>query len=399
MKSGLFVSMAVGVVCGSGLETAPGPEAAPGPETAPRPETASKSAALAAVPVRLSGFDPMREWLTEDGLRPVRWNNQQFPWIKAPEDCRELWVSHPVRDEPDWDGLSLRDSFDDTGGLRAKTCAEWAAGIRTGRCALTTYDMMEESFFIATGGVLVAVANAAPSTHTAVSPVNLQALVYELLPPPVERDTIARCEEPELAWHIEGNTIRREDEMWFEWIEPVVFGDIDGDGWEDMVTLYGEGARHGTMRGYHVRAFTRRGTGPLIEITPRMPQFMPSAAERAQQIAGWRSNYGLPADQPIELRGRCDCGDAEHDMWMTITASEGILSGGYQCERRADSLRINGCLADGSGLITEFGIDSAHTAQLHFDWHIDGGTLCISGYRCGTGHMETDDFHVEGPVR
>ena len=59
----------------------------------------------------------MREWLTEDGLHPVRWNNQQFPWIKAPEDCRELWVSHLVRDEPDWDGLTLRESFDDTGAL------------------------------------------------------------------------------------------------------------------------------------------------------------------------------------------------------------------------------------------------------------------------------------------
>ena len=395
MTAGLFVSVAVGIACGSDAH-----ENAALVAVAVHATSAQSSVAVRAapVPVRLSGFDPMREWLAEDGLLPVRWNNQQFPWIKEPQDCRAIWQSRLVRDEPGWQRLTLLDSHDDDGAVQAKTCAQCAAGIRSGRFAHTTYEMMEKLFFITADGALSAIVHAAPSARSALSPVDLQSLVHELLPSPVDRDTIACPDTPELAWHIEGNTIHREDESWFEWIEPVVFGDIDCDGWEDIVTLYGGGARQGTMRYYDVRAFTRLATGPLVEITPRMPQCMPSAAERAQQIAGWRSNYGLPTDQPIELRGRCDCGDAEHDMWMTIRASEGILSGAYQCERRADSLRTNGCLADGSGLITEFGIDSAPTAQLHLEWHIDGGALCISGYRCGTGHMETDDFHVEGKV-
>ena len=107
MTAGLFVSVAVGIACGpDGHETA---ALAAGAAHASFPQSAVTVRA-APVPVRLTGFDPMREWLAEDGLRPVRWNNQQFPWIQTPEDCRELWVSHLVRDEPDWDGLTLRDS-------------------------------------------------------------------------------------------------------------------------------------------------------------------------------------------------------------------------------------------------------------------------------------------------
>jgi hypothetical protein len=368
------------------------------------------------VPVRLGGFVPWREW-SGDGLHQVRWNNARLPWIGEPEECRALWESRPACDHPGWEGMSLCSDSDDDDLITVMTCAEWAAGIKAGRYARTTYDITQESFFIATDGVLSAIAHARPSPRSTWSKLDLQALVYDLLPPPVERDTISRWHDEQLAWHISDNTIYRETEMWQEWIEPVVFGDIDGDGWEDMIALSGGYARHGTMRGYDMRAFTRRGDGRLIEISVRLPTHMPSEADRQRQVDAWTANYGLPEGQPIELRGRCDCGDAEHGMRMTVSAIGGILEGEYRCARKRTSLPINGCLAGGGartrgaaatgaadaqvagkGQLAEFGIDEAPTAQLYFDWSIADGALTFTGYRCGTGHMETDDFKVAGRV-
>jgi hypothetical protein len=313
--------------------------------------------------------------------------------------------------------MSLCSDSDDDDLITVMTCSEWAAGIKAGRYARTTYDITQESFFIATDGVLSAIAHAQPSPRSTWSKLDLQDLVYELLPPPVHRNTISRWQDDELTWHISDNTIYRETEMWQEWVEPVVFGDIDGDGWEDMIAFSGGYARHGTMRGYDMRAFTRRGDGRLIEISVRLPTHMPSEADRQRQVDAWTANYGLPEGQPIELRGRCDCGDAEHGMRMTVSAIGGILEGEYRCARKRTSLPINGCLAGGGartrgaaatgaadaqvagkGQLAEFGIDEAPTAQLYFDWSIADGALTFTGYRCGTGHMETDDFKVAGRV-
>jgi hypothetical protein len=414
MRSTIVVMLLVGVSCAA-VYVGFGPREVPAAESV-RAAHGVELELPPRVPVRLAGFVPWREW-SGDGLHQVRWNNAQFPWIKDEADCRALWESRPACDHPGWEGMSLCGDADDDDLITVMTCAEWAAGIKAGRYARTTYDITQESFFIATDGVLSAIAHAQPSPRSTWSKLDLQALVYELLPPPVDRDTVSLWQDDELTWHISDNTIYRETEMWQEWIEPVVFGDIDGDGWEDMIAFSGGYARHGTMRGYDMRAFTRRGDGRIIEISVRLPTHMPSDADRRRDVDAWTANYGLPEGQQIELRGRCDFGDVEHDMHMTISAIGGILEGEYQCARTRTSLPINGCLAGGGarirgaaamgtadaqvagkGQLTEFGIDHAPTAQLYFEWIIADGALTFTGYRCGTGHMETDDFKVMGPV-
>lgn len=414
MRSKLVVLVVAGASA-AGVYFGVGPQIVPAAESV-RTARGLELALPPRVPVRLDGFVPWREWPGER-LHQVRWNNAQFPWIGEPEECRSLWESRPACDEPGWEGLSLSGGADDAGVITVLTCAQWAAGLEAGRYAKTTYDLSQESFFIATDAVLSAIAHSRPSPRSTWSKLDLQALVYELLPPPVDRHTISHWQDEELAWHISDNTIYRETEMWQEWIEPVVFGDIDGDGWEDMIALSGMYARHGTMRRYGMRAFTRRDDGRLIEISVRLPTYMPSDADRQRQVDAWTANYGLPEGKPIELRGRCGCGDAEHDMRMTIRSSGGMLEGEYRCARTRESLRINGCLAGegtrpqdreakgvageqraGKGQLTEFGIDNAPTAQLHFDWSIADDVLTLTGYCCGTGHMETDDFRVAGRV-
>jgi hypothetical protein len=401
MRSTIVVMLVVGVSCAA-VYVGFGPREVPAAESV-RTAHGVDLELPPRVPVRLAGFVPWREW-SGDGLHQVRWNNAKFPWIKDEAECRALWESRPACDHPGWEGMSLRRGFDDKHAIDVMTCAQWVAGLNSGRGPMSTYDITQESFFIATDGVLSAIAHAQPSPRSTWSKLDLQALVYELLPPPVDRDTIIRWQDDELAWHISDNTIHREDAHRENWIEPVVFGDIDGDGWEDMIAHCGMYARHGTMRRYDMRAFTRRGDGRLIEISVRLPTHMPSDQDRRRDVDAWTANYGLPEDQLIELRGRCDCGDAEHEMRMTISSIGGILEGEYRCARTRKGVPINGCLAGGGaqpagkGQLTEFGIDHAPTAQLYFDWIIADGALTFTGYRCGTGHLETDDFAVVGRV-
>jgi hypothetical protein len=400
MKSGLFVLLvAAGVACGLGAVVDITPVTEPVlAESSPQKLWNLQAIKAASVPACLSDFKSTGSWLTDDGPLPVRWSSQRALGLETAEECRAAWESKAVYGEADWEGVLLQYSGDEQDGLRVKTCRQWVDGRRTGRYAVTQADMSVESYFIAADGVLSAIAHAAPSTQTAFAPIDLRTLAYMLLPPPFDTDQITRSNPPELAWSIEGNTIRREDEWFFEWIEPVVFGDMDGDGWEDMVAMYGMGSRQGSMRVYSMRAFTRRGAAPLIEITPRLPDSMPDVTERQRDIAHWLGNCGLPSDQPIELYGRCGCGDVEHDLWMEITARQGILSGTYRCERQPDGSRLNGCIVDEFGILTEFGIDSAPTANLSFDWFVTNGDLCIVGHRCGAGTPWVDEFFAEGRV-
>lgn len=355
----------------------------------------------APIPVKLDGFDRFSGFQSSDGTFPVRWNKASYPWIEDVASCRSLWQSRSLveeGEEGDWTGLRLSLSFEDKHPLFVKTCAEWAAGLESGRGAMSTWDMREQSSFIFIDGVLSAIACAVPARQDAISPVDLHAIARLLLPPPVDRDSISRTNGADLKWYIQGNSIHREDEMSFEWIEPVVFGDIDGDGWQDMVALYGSGATQGTMRGYGVSAFTRIGDGPLAEISLRAPQCMPSVTERQQQFARWQANCGIPVDREIEFHGTCDCRDADHGLSMRLTANRGILSGCYRCDRKPDWIAVRGCMTDSHIMLQEFGIDDASTASLYFNYRLTGGVLFIDGWRCGSGHMETDSIRAEAAV-
>jgi hypothetical protein len=67
------------------------------------------------VPVRVDGFGYAVDWTDSDGTRPVRWNEEKFPWIGARDRCEELWVTRVVNPEPGWERSATPSS---TGGPR-----------------------------------------------------------------------------------------------------------------------------------------------------------------------------------------------------------------------------------------------------------------------------------------
>jgi hypothetical protein len=49
-------------------------------------------------------------------------------------------------------------------------------------------------------------------------------------------------------------------------------------------------------------------------------------------------------------------------------------------------------------MLHEFGIDRAWTGDIGFEWKLEGGDIVIAGSRCGTGHMEADEWIARGAV-
>ena len=360
-----------------------------------------------SIPVKLSGFDDCYAGRQADGTYQVRWNRDEYPWIRNSARCRELWVTRRASDDPEWEGLTLareeptesEESSETDEPLIVKTCAQWFAAVQQGGYARTSYDMSNESHLVHLDGILSSIALARPAIQSAFTDFDLQSIARELLPPSAGRGEIEWEDDPECHWSIQGNTIRRRDECDFESITPVALGDIDGDGWEDFMAMSGGGATHGTLYVPGFRALTRRGNGPLLDISCRLPDGMPSPLEREREIAQWRANFNLPVDREVELTGSCKCDLKDHGLSMKLSASAGLLEGSYRCDRHPRWLPLKGCLAKSTGSMSEFGIDKVQTGTLYFNWRLVSGVLSIEGWRCGNSFIgEALDFTAEGAV-
>jgi hypothetical protein len=270
---------------------------------------------------------------------------------------------------------------------------------------MSTYDMREESTFIHWSGMLETLPHLRASVKSAFRGLDLTRLALEIEPPGVDRERIARDPAAAERRLVRGNMMKREDDCLFEWDEPVAFGDLDGDGWEDMLLISGGGASQGTMCSYGCYAVARRADGLIVSIAGRMPDGLVPARVMEARRAEWRANFGLPVNEWIELRGTCGCGPIDlagrvHPLRVRLRSEGGYLSGSYSCDLNPRDIRLAGALwTKDEGMLHEFGIDRCATATIGFDWSVEGGCLSIKGRRCGSGHIETDDWSASGPLR
>jgi hypothetical protein len=242
------------------------------------------------------------------------------------------------------------------------------------------------------------------SPHSGFVDVDLARLAGEILPPAVDETRTIRLEGQ--SWRIQRNEMHRTDAGWSSSVEPIALGDLDGDSWEDMLLFATESALGGSLRHYENALVTRRDDGRLVSITGRMPTHPCTEQEMEARRAKWRANFGLPGHHDIQLAGSCGCsadgqgsGESAHSMHLRLRLDDGFLNGTLRCERDSRDVPISGALWTGStGVVHEFGIDGARTADSEFTWSVTGGVMTIGGLRFGIGAMESAEWTVSGAV-
>lgn len=332
-----------------------------------------------------------------------RWSRLAFPELKDVADCDRLWQAHRVCNTQEWDGITLRGDDNGPPPRVVNTCAEWRAARDAGLYAYSTYDMRQESFFIHWSRILPNLPHLLGSPRSTIQDLDLSGFASQILPPGTDREAIMRPVDPSQRWRIVGNTIHRDDDALFAWVEPVAFGDLDGDGWEDLIVNCGGGATEGTMRGYGCDAYARRADGLLVSISGRMLDRPSPPRVMAARRAEWRANFGLPINTWIELEGQCGCGvnrdERMHPLHVRLRSEFGYLTGSYTCANNPKPVPLAGALwTKTDGMLHEFGIDHASTADIGFEWKLERGDIMIAGHRCGIGQVETDEWTAKGVV-
>ena len=354
-----------------------------------------------SVTVALDAFrcGPSERRLDEPTYVPT-WSAQAFPGLESRTDCDRLWRTLPVLGAGGNESLGLGYGADGEAERQVRTCAEWAQSLDDGIGAVNTYQITIQSFFIHWAGVLPNLPHMRPSAQSTFRELDLARFACEILPPCVDRELLVRTGAE--RWSICGNSLCRIEEGWISGVEPAALGDLDGDGWEDMLLTASEHSRQGSHRSYTNLLVARRGDGRLVSITGRMAERPCTEAVMDARRAEWRANFGLPATAEFELHGTCECGPIDvavrsHGMRMRLRSEGGYLTGSCRCDVNAREIPVAGALWSSSkGMLHEFGIDGAWTAELGFTWRVEKGELFIDGRRIGTGQMESDGWSVRG---
>ena len=397
--------MAIVTACCLGMiiaSTTKAPDDPSAPAATPtEPERVLGPSAVPSVRVVLPRFEPTMS-PGAAGPLPVRWNRAKYPWITSVADCERLWRTHPVGGEPPSDTLFLQKDFEDREGTAVRTCAEFRAAHERGYGAMSNYSHVEASSWQFADGILSTLPALEPSTRSTFDGADLVADARRLLPPKVRRNELRFDPDAPSEWTIEGGEITRSDIGYWEILRPVAFGDLDGDGWEDMLaTRYG-GFEGGTGRQYEVMAFARRHAGRLYDISNRIFGGAPSEEAIKADRRAWQANLGLPKGRRITIAGTCDCTEDRredsHPASLTVQLDQGYADGHYSCAKQPQRVPVAGCFSESGTTFVEYGIDDVPTARFHFLWKLDGDILELDGYRCESGHMEIDNVKLRYSV-
>ena len=333
-----------------------------------------------------------RVWDPE-GPIVVRVVGDPYQCLYTPESVMQAWQTMEPVGGPGFEGISMA-AVDAAGKpLIARTCQQWA---EFGAEPLDNMNNKISQPIKVADAILSWMMHARTSQASTLRHADVRSILLPLVPPPLEREVMKRTPDPINRVELRGNSLTRETEGWMEGAELLAFGDIDGDGWEDMLVERYNASLQGSFSATGIEAWTRLAAGRLVQLCDRVPQHMPSQQDWADRRRDWAANFGLPIAREVLLEGTCTCqlDDQGHDLSLRLIARHGIITGTKWCERHDHHVTVAGSLGAGVGVLHEYAIDDLPTASWEFDWTLKDGRLQFVGGRHAAGCMEADGFDV-----
>ena len=334
-----------------------------------------------------------------EGHGPIAlwWDKDYLSEINSVADClSEPQVWRPRSDARD-DFYTVEMTMPDKSILECKTVAEWLDARAKGGFAYTTVAMAMESHFLERQFAYSVIPQLLQAEQSGFKPGEWSRDARDLIEADDHCNRGVRQRFAEVQWEFEPNNCSYQNEEEFEEVRVLARGDYDGDGWQDLVVSGAFGYKHGTLRHYDSRLYTKRPGGRVIDISARLLPGLPSADAMKSFRRDLSLSFGLPENVPVKLRGTLAKGDRAIPIEAELVFQAGFVRGTYHYTKIQKPIPLEGTLGTGESIcLAEYAIDDQLNARFDLSWKLEGENLSLEGY--WVEHIETSNVKLTGTL-
>ena len=310
----------------------------------------------------------------------VWWNREALPEIEAPGACVTQWGSWRPRAGAEGAFITVSMTMPDGSARLCRTVEDWHEAKSRGGEAHSTLEMSMESHFIERAAAYAAIAHLVDAPRSGFASERWPEWSRHLISCDDDCSARTRVVPEGVRWTLEPNRVAYEDNDRGATARILARGDLDGDGWEDLLVSTGEYARHGSLRTSAVQLFTCRESGRVIDVTPRLVAELRDPVEFERHRLDLRDSFGLPEGVPIELRGDMGQGGGRVAIAATLLFADGFVTGSYRVGDGGAPWAVEGTLGPGGALaLSEFALGTQPNARFTLRWKRDGDAIAIEG--------------------
>lgn len=329
-------------------------------------------------------------WTAVDAAPPPRrgvwWDRSWCPDLRTKDDAPRVWstvtANHVMRGKPPEPGTDVKENPE------AMTLAQWAA---SGWEPYSTFDLAVQAWFDRLGVLVTIAPMLREPTASALDPADFPSLAASCFNDGAHR---AKSMKVSASGSPDAPQVDIDDGGFVHRLWLTATGDLNGDGWQDWLISHGGKVHGGTMAISSMLLVTRRGDGPLVDITNQLPGPKTGPTGLTAWQAAKMAEPAWPEGKPRAFAGSITVDGKRLGVTMTLTCSNTLLSGTYQYDHVGKDIPLAGSVgADGSLSLHEFpgpGVGKAHFALSRND---------AGGWTGTWDNLFLGDLTAEGPLR
>ena len=327
----------------------------------------------------------------------VWWNKDYMKEIGSIPDCTTALRSWRPKGYAPGDYYTVEMTMPDNSIRECRTVSEWLDARTKGGYAHTTVAMVMESHFSERLAAYSVIPHLLPATRSRFKPEEWSHDARHLISSDDKCLHGKRLTYSEVKWELEPNRCSYENEDEFEISRVLARGDYDGDGSEDLLVFNAGGYKHGSLRFFNTRLFTRRPSGRMVETSARLLDAVNDPATIAKHRRDLANSFGLPEKVPIKLEGQLGDDDHAARIEAELVFVDGFVSGTYQYSRIGKPIPVEGTLGTLNRIeFAEFALDEQPNARFRLTWKVEGDQLVLEGW--WTEAIQCQDVRLAGPL-